>query len=778
MKKILLILSFLIPFLVNAQIRVERTGPGVFVWDARLQAPINLVIPVYPDTATANANIGLDSLGALIKVRGIPVKVYFRDSTTGHHMWREFATNTGTGVWGSITGTITSQTDLMTQLAARQPLISLGTTAQYFRGDLSLATFPTNLSAFTNGPGYVTSLNSTNSITGDGTVTTPFKLSGDAASPGATQYYGTDAGATKGFHSLSALIGLDPVLAIGDTGYKKQMVITWDPATTPAVNQHSFFDVNPDSTSGYFSVGDDNGNRTNFFLIMSQRSVGFEADSGLLIKAGGNTKFTQLMTQAAQPTTTVFRLRLPVTGNLNDTIATKFDVRAGVTVASVSNSDGTLTISPTTGAVIASLNLAHSNTWTVTQNFFDDAIGINPNDGIRISNTTAATSGVQIQYSPSLVFRGQAWKTNATAVSQTAIFQEYVEPVAGAAVITANYHLQAGVAGATPADILKIDNSGNMTVVSSLGIGSVSSSTAILSLAGTTAKSSFRIPTGVAPTSPVQGDFWATSGHLLYRDGSTSFDLLTPTASGINDVLARLQTFTGDQKIGGGQHKFTIDSVSSLTLNTYGVTLSTFDEGIIMENKTAVSSGSKYQFSPALHFIAHAFNSSDRLVEWREYSKAEAAGMSYKGDLVWENQLQGGGWNERLRLLSNGQMSVPGGATFANSVTITTGSLVSPTTIVSTQMILGAFEVTTDAISSPVTVVTSGTITETLPGIATDGVVYEISNIGTGTVTVTAPSGTITNGLTSSSTWALTQGKFLRVVTFTSGPIYAVLASN
>jgi hypothetical protein len=35
--------------------------------------------------------------------------------------------------------------------------ISVGSTAQYFRGDLSLATFPTNLSSFTNGPGYLTS---------------------------------------------------------------------------------------------------------------------------------------------------------------------------------------------------------------------------------------------------------------------------------------------------------------------------------------------------------------------------------------------------------------------------------------------------------------------------------------------------------------------------------------------------------------------------------------------------------------------------------------------
>lgn len=37
---------------------------------------------------------------------------------------------------------------------------------------------------------------------------------------------------------------------------------------------------------------------------------------------------------------------------------------SGGAVSSVSNSDSTLTISPTTGSVVASLNLAHANTWT------------------------------------------------------------------------------------------------------------------------------------------------------------------------------------------------------------------------------------------------------------------------------------------------------------------------------------------------------------------------------------------------------------------------------
>lgn len=41
----------------------------------------------------------------------------------------------------------------------------------------------------------------------------------------------------------------------------------------------------------------------------------------------------------------------------------------GGAVSSVSNSDGTLTISPTTGAVVASLNLTNANTWTGQQTF-------------------------------------------------------------------------------------------------------------------------------------------------------------------------------------------------------------------------------------------------------------------------------------------------------------------------------------------------------------------------------------------------------------------------
>ncbi len=45
-------------------------------------------------------------------------------------------------------------------------------------------------------------------------------------------------------------------------------------------------------------------------------------------------------------------------------------------VSSVANSDSTLTISPTTGSVIASLNLAHANTWTAVQTFTNSDLAL------------------------------------------------------------------------------------------------------------------------------------------------------------------------------------------------------------------------------------------------------------------------------------------------------------------------------------------------------------------------------------------------------------------
>jgi hypothetical protein len=56
------------------------------------------------------------------------------------------------------------------------------------------------------------------------------------------------------------------------------------------------------------------------------------------------------------------------------TLSTDCSLASGAFAASVSNSDSTLTISPTTGAVVASLNTAHANSWSATQTFASPVI--------------------------------------------------------------------------------------------------------------------------------------------------------------------------------------------------------------------------------------------------------------------------------------------------------------------------------------------------------------------------------------------------------------------
>jgi|GEM_PF-1681420 len=65
-------------------------------------------------------------------------------------------------------------------------------------------------------------------------------------------------------------------------------------------------------------------------------------------------------------------------------------------VSSVANSDGTLTISPTTGNVIASLNLANPNTWTALQTFTGSTAG-----GILVNNASSTITNLTSVYSTS-----------------------------------------------------------------------------------------------------------------------------------------------------------------------------------------------------------------------------------------------------------------------------------------------------------------------------------------------------------------------------------------
>lgn len=67
MKKGFLILQFIIAFVLSyGQNIVPRSNSSLTVADSRFQATLNMFVPRYADTASANSNIGIDSSGALI----------------------------------------------------------------------------------------------------------------------------------------------------------------------------------------------------------------------------------------------------------------------------------------------------------------------------------------------------------------------------------------------------------------------------------------------------------------------------------------------------------------------------------------------------------------------------------------------------------------------------------------------------------------------------------------------------------------------------------------
>ena len=65
-------------------------------------------------------------------------------------------------------------------------------------------------------------------------------------------------------------------------------------------------------------------------------------------------------------------------------------------VSSVSNSDGTLTVSPTTGAVVASLALGHANSWSGVQTFTTPVLGAATGTSLALGGATIGTNALAV----------------------------------------------------------------------------------------------------------------------------------------------------------------------------------------------------------------------------------------------------------------------------------------------------------------------------------------------------------------------------------------------
>src|SRR6266496_1248414 len=119
MRKALIILLFICFYnFVRSQSIVQRSSTAITEQDGRLSAQLNLYVPRYLDTVQASLtiNIGIDTCGALIFTYS-DNSYWMRVCAPTKHWVKLLKTgDVAATIWGSITGTLSNQTDLQNAL--------------------------------------------------------------------------------------------------------------------------------------------------------------------------------------------------------------------------------------------------------------------------------------------------------------------------------------------------------------------------------------------------------------------------------------------------------------------------------------------------------------------------------------------------------------------------------------------------------------------------------------------------------------------------------------
>jgi len=158
-----------------------------------------------------------------------------------------------------------------------------------------------------------------------------------------------------------------------------------------------------------------------------------------------------------------------VDGYLSSTDWTTFNSKGSGTVTSVAGgrgiTGGTITSTGTHG-----LDTTQAYTWLAPETISQTGLASTPADALVITNTTSATAGTTLQYSPDIHWHGAAWNTTSTA-SQSIDFRAHVVPVSSTTV-AGNWQLQASLNGGSYATVLTVSSVGTVTIPAQLSVTS------------------------------------------------------------------------------------------------------------------------------------------------------------------------------------------------------------------------------------------------------------------------------------------------------------------
>lgn len=422
----------------------------------------------------------------------------------------QFDGMTGGAIWGGITGIIDNQSDLAAKFTTLQGMIPVNNNqltngAGYITAGSSntLTNKSGSISQWTNDSGYITDLSGVVPKTRVITTTSPIRIdAGDSADLSVNRtlswdfsipntWGGVQSGTFSGFH-----IG-----ALQST------------ATSPIASLTPFM-------GGFvFRIN----NVANAVIIDGNGIISFNT--------GGNVAGIRITN-----VTTVQRNALtPLVGQLAfDTDLQKLFIKNSTAwelynaVTSVTNSDGTLTISPTTGTVVASLALGHTNTWTGIQSFN----GIGSSTGMQFTSPGGAGTGLNgiafnfgtytgvSSFPRAYEIQGAYTAASGTGIFSALRFAHTLNQSGGSGAVWGIWYNPTVTAAL---DHVAINLSSGRSVFNELSLGTDMTNTVPTWLniaAGTTSKSQMRFTGGVAPTSPVNGDFWFDSSNVFNFNGA------------------------------------------------------------------------------------------------------------------------------------------------------------------------------------------------------------------------------------------------------------------